>query len=81
MSDISWPVAIMVTLIAVTVLSIGASAWTERIRLRNPDRAEADKKLAEALRQSSEVNAKLLERLESIDGRLQSVEKTLSEIP
>ena len=81
MSDISWPVAIMVTLIAVTVLGVGASIWTERLRMRNPDRAEADKKLAEALRQSSEVNAKLLERLESIDGRLQSVEKTLSEIP
>jgi len=80
-NDLSWPVAIMITLVSVTILGVAASVWTERIRLRNPNRAEADKKLAEAFRQSSDVNAKVLERLESIDGRLQSVEKTLSEIP
>jgi hypothetical protein len=81
MNDISWPVAIMITLIAVTVLGVGASMWTERIRLRHPDRAEADTKLASALQQSAEVNAKLLQRLDDIDGRLKSVEKTLNDIP
>ncbi|MGX1792515.1 hypothetical protein ACWIDW_06175 [Microbacterium sp. NPDC055312] len=37
--------------------------------------------LTEALRQSAAVNEKLLARLDAIDDRLASVEKTLSDIP
>lgn len=37
--------------------------------------------LAQALRQNAEVNEKLMSRLDSIEHRLTSVEKTLNEIP
>ncbi len=81
MSDISWPFALVLIVVLVTVVGSGAGIIVEAMKRKPSARADADQKLAEALRQSSEVNAKLLERLESIDGRLQSVEKTLSEIP
>ena len=81
MSDISWPFALVLIFVLITVIGAGSGVAVEALKRRPSPRAEADQKLAEALQQSSEVNAKLLERLESIDGRLQSVEKTLSEIP
>lgn len=62
-------------------MGVGGSVIVEAMKRKPNPRSDADERLAEALRQSSEVNAKLLEKLESIDGRLQSVEKTLSEIP
>lgn len=37
--------------------------------------------LAEALKQNAEVNEKLIARLDGIDSRLSSVEKTLNDIP
>lgn len=37
--------------------------------------------LTEALRQNAAVNEKLLARLDAIDDRLASVEKTLNDIP
>jgi len=37
--------------------------------------------LADALRQNAEVNEKLVARLDGIDSRLSSVEKTLNDIP
>lgn len=37
--------------------------------------------LARALKQNADVNEKLLARLDGIDSRLSSVEKTLNEIP
>jgi hypothetical protein len=80
-NDISWPFALVLIFVLVTVLGSAGGIIVEAIKRKPSPRSDADQKLAEALRQSSEVNAKLLERLESIDGRLQSVEKTLSEIP
>lgn len=81
MSDISWPFALLLTFVLVTLVGSGAGIIVEAMKRKPSPRSEADQKLAEALRQSSEVNSKLLERLESIDGRLQSVEKTLTDIP
>lgn len=37
--------------------------------------------LTEALRQNAEINERLLARLDGIDDRLGSVEKTLNDIP
>ena len=37
--------------------------------------------LNQALRQNAEVNEKLITRLDGIDDRLRSVEKTLNDIP
>lgn len=37
--------------------------------------------LSQALKQNAEVNEKLIDRLDSIELRLSSVEKTLNEIP
>jgi len=37
--------------------------------------------LADALKQNAEINEKLIARLDGIDSRLSSVEKTLNDIP
>ncbi|WP_291379405.1 hypothetical protein [Demequina sp.] len=81
MTDISWPFALLLMAVLVTIVGSGSGIIVEAMKRRPSPRSEADEKLAEALRQSSEVNAKLLERLSLIDSRLESVEKTLSEIP
>jgi len=63
------------------IMSISAWAAVQISNNRSKARTEADKQLAEALHQSSEVNVRLLERLTEIDGRLKSVETTLTDIP
>jgi hypothetical protein len=63
------------------IMSISAWVAVQISVNRSKARTEADKHLAEALHQSSEVNVRLLEKLTEIDGRLKSVEKTLSDIP
>lgn len=42
---------------------------------------EPKSELAQALKQNAEVNEKLIARLDGIDSRLSSVEKTLNDIP
>lgn len=42
---------------------------------------ERKTELAEALKQNAEINEKLIARLDGIDSRLGSVEKTLNDIP
>ena len=81
MGDISWPLATLLIFVLLAVVGTGRLVFVEMMKRKPNPRSDADEKLAEALRQSSEVNAKLLERLGSIDGRLLSVEKTLSDIP
>jgi len=81
MNDISWPFALVLIFVLVTVVGAGSGVIVEAMKRKPNPRSEADEKLADALRQSSEVSAKLLERLDSIDTRLKSVEKTLSDIP
>ena len=44
-------------------------------------RGPATKELTEALRTSSDANAKVAERLDRIEQRLSTIEKTLTDIP
>jgi hypothetical protein len=71
---------------AVAIVAILAGATTSALYGRN----ETKRKLAEAANggdykklaeESADVNRRLLERLDALDGRLASVEKTLTDIP
>lgn len=70
MEYIPWFVWIVIAAIAAWVIITVTSSLAGR-----------KSELAEALRQNAEVNEKLVARLDGIDDRLRSVEKTLNDIP
>lgn len=70
MEYIPWFVWIVIAaIIAGTIVTVSTSRSTGR------------NELAQALKQNAEANEKLVARLDGIDLRLTSVEKTLNEIP
>ncbi len=60
---------VIAAIIAGTIVTVSTSRSTGR------------NELAQALKQNAEANEKLVARLDGIDLRLTSVEKTLNEIP
>ncbi|OJU41257.1 MAG: hypothetical protein BGN97_16110 [Microbacterium sp. 69-10] len=70
MEYIPWFVWIVIAaIIAGTIVTVSTSRGTGR------------NELAQALKQNAEANEKLVARLDGMDLRLTSVEKTLNEIP
>jgi hypothetical protein len=66
---------IMVSVVGVAGCAVAvAGAW-------GGTKAEAKKSMAEALKAHTAVTATLADRLDAIDSRLASIEKTLTDIP
>lgn len=74
LSNFAW-IMIMVTVVGVAGCGVAvAGAW-------GGTKAEATKSMAEALNEHTAVTSTLADRLDAIDKRLASIEKTLTDIP
>jgi hypothetical protein len=74
MSDLGW-IMIMISVVVSAGSAVGVAG-----AISGP-KAEAKKALAKALDAHTEVTATLGDRLDAIDRRLSSIEKTLNDIP
>ncbi|NYI40560.1 hypothetical protein [Demequina lutea] len=62
---------------------VGTAGWAVMgsLRVLTSPRARAQTNLTDALRASADANTKMAERLDAIDTRLATIEKTLTDIP
>lgn len=65
----------------IPIIAIVAWGITEAIKALAAPRGKASDELAGALRANTDANAKVAERLDGIEQRLSTIEKTLSDIP